>query len=126
MLFFDKETLCTLLTIIFLTYYFSPEKLRQFYGKFALAASKEEIEDEINNVALLGEENPTLKYEDKYLEDIKNMSTEYIFDEFEKELEKSKANEFFLLEKNEYHENIIEIKDKLGEIETQLAEYKDD
>ena len=84
MMFFDKETLFTLLTIIFLTYYFSPEKLRQFYGKFALAASKEVIEDEINNVALLGEENPTLKYEDKYLEDIKNMSTEYIFDEFEK------------------------------------------
>lgn len=131
MLFFDKETLCTLLTIFFLTYYFSPEKLKQFYAKFALiSASKEEIEDETNNsydvdinVALLGEEEPESKYESKYLEYIKKMNQDFVFDEKEKELEKSKADEFFLLAKNEACERIKIIKDKLGYIETQLAEY---
>ena len=127
MLFFDKETLCTLLTIFFLTYYFSPKKLRHFYEKFALVASKEEIEDETNNsydvdinAALLGEES---KYEYKYLEYIKKMNQKFVFDEKEKELEKSKADEFFLLAKNEAYTRIKIIKDKLGYIETQLAEY---
>jgi hypothetical protein len=130
MLFFDKETLCTLLTIFFLTYYFSPEKLKQFYAKFALAASKLEIEDETNNsydvdinAALLGEEEPESKYEYKYLEYIKKMNQNFVFDEKEKELEKSKADEFFLLAKNEAYTRIKIIKDKLGYIETQLAEY---
>lgn len=129
MLFFDKETLCTLLTIFFLTYYFSPEKLRQFYYKFALVASKEEIDNSHDvdiNVALLGEEpEPEPKYTDKYLEYIKKMNPEFVFDEKEKELEKSKTNEFFLLAKNEAYERIKETKDKLGYIETQLAEYKE-
>lgn len=138
MLFFDKETLCTLLTIFFLTFYFSPEKLKKFYGKFALIASKEkimELEDETNscdiafdvdiNVALLGEEKPEPKYEDKYLEYIKKMNQDFVFDEKEKELEKNKANDYFLLAKNEAYEKIKEIKDKLGYIETQLAEYKE-
>jgi len=131
MLFFDKETLCTLLTIFFLTYYFSPEKLKQFYAKFALVASKEEINNSENvdiNVALLEEESesePEAKYEDKYLEYIKKMNQDFIFDEKEKELEKYKSNEFFLLAKNEAYERIKEIKDKLGYIEIQLAEYKE-
>ena len=131
MLFFDKETLCTLLTIFFLTYYFSPEKLRQFYYKFALVASKEEIDNSRDvdiNVALLGEEpepEPEPKYTDKYLEYIKKMNQDFVFDEKEKELEKSKTNEFFLLAKNEAYERIKETKDKLGYIETQLAEYKE-
>jgi len=132
MLIFDKETLCTLLTIFFFIFYFSPEKLRHFYEKFALVASKLEIEDETNNsydvdinAALLGEEEPEPKYEDKYLEYIKKMNQDFVFDEKEKELEKSKANEFFLLAKNEAYEKIKEIKDKLGYIETQLAEYKE-
>jgi hypothetical protein len=50
---------------------------------------------------------------------------DFIFDENEKELEKSKTNEFFLLAKNEYYEKIKEIKFQLGYIETQLAEYRE-
>ena len=75
MLIFEKELLCTLLTIFFFTFYFSPAKLRIFYGKFAAFASKE-IENEstesdyvVVNEALLGVEKPELKYEDKYLDD---------------------------------------------------------
>jgi hypothetical protein len=131
MFIFEKEVLCSLLTIFFLTFYFSPAKLRNFYVKFALFASKEqmmEIENESSdseNVALLGEEKPESKYEDKYLENIKKMNMDFIFDENEKELEKSKTNEFFLLAKNEYYEKIKEIKFQLGYIETQLAEYRE-
>jgi hypothetical protein len=128
MLFFDKETLCTLLTIFFLTFYFSPTKLREFYGKFALFASKEQIMEIVNessdsdNVVV---EKSEPKYEDKYLEDIKKMNADFVFDKKEKELQKSKADEFFLLAKNEYYKKIKEIKSELGYIETQLAEYRE-
>ena len=130
MFIFEKEVLCSLLTIFFLTFYFSPAKLRRFYSKFAAFASDKkfmEIEDESNdseNVDVVVEK-PEMKYEDKYLENIKKMNTDFIFDEKEKELEKSKTNEFFLLAKNEYYEKIKEIKFQLGYIETQLAEYRE-
>ena len=130
MFIFEKEVLCSLLTIFFLTYYFSPPKLREFYIKFALFASEKKImtienesSDSENIVVVV--EKPELNYEYKYLEDIKKMNLDFIFDEKEKELEKSKANEFFLLAKNEYYEKIKEIKDKLGYIESQLAEYRE-
>jgi hypothetical protein len=132
MLFFEKETLCTLLAIFFLTYYFSSEKRKQLYNRFGVFASRpflefgnednlfgEELEEEL-------EEKLEEKYEDKYLEDIKKLSTEFVFDEKEKELEKRKIEEFFLLEKDEYYKKINEIKDKLGYIERQLAEYSDE
>ena len=126
MFIFEKEVLCSLLTIFFLTYYLSPAKLRDFYNKVASFAS-EEIENESteSDDVVVDVKKPELKYEDKYLEDIKKMNSDFIFDEKEQYLEKSKTHEFFLLAKNEYYEEIKEIKDKLGYIESQLAEYKE-
>jgi len=135
MIFFEKDIIYTILSILFLTYYFSPEKYDYIYNQFLLFITKKQNLDLKNNaivdsdsveIQVNSDFKLQVKYEDKYLDDIKNLSSEFVFDDSEKELEMVKINEFFLLEKNEYYEKINEIKTKMGEIETQLSEYKNE
>jgi hypothetical protein len=47
-------------------------------------------------------EKPEIKYEDKYLDDVKKMSTEYVFTLSENTLISDKFNEFFIVHKNNF------------------------
>jgi hypothetical protein len=86
---------------------------------------KEEEEQEENIVKEKMEEvKPEPKYEDKYLNEIRNLSKEYVFDEKEEKLKNQKNIEFQQIIKKEYLDKIEEFKDKLGKIEIKLTKYE--
>jgi len=61
-----------------------------------------------------------IKYEDKYLVDIRKLNKEFIFDDIEKELEEKKSDEIFTTLNNNYKEKVKSINVRLKEIETEL------
>jgi hypothetical protein len=72
-----------------------------------------------------------VKYEDKYLVDIRKLNKEFIFDDEEKQLEEKKKDEIFTTLINNYKEDINSVNVRLKEIETELkntdtAEYRID
>jgi hypothetical protein len=64
------------------------------------------------------------KYEDKFLEDIRKLNKEFVFDEKEEELERNKFDEFFLLSQKEYTKKMKDIKDRIASIEL-IIKYND-
>jgi hypothetical protein len=64
------------------------------------------------------------KYEDKFLEDIRKLNKEFVFDEKEEELERNKFDEFFSLAQEEHKKKLIDIKDKIWSIEREIEIQK--
>ena len=147
----NQETIYSLLTIFFLSYYVRGKIqpiVTQFYNNLnffnlfsVLMTSQDmtkifELENshannqqiEMNNPEM---NNPEMKYENKFLDDIRKLNKEFIFDEKELELEKNKFNEFFLLAQDDYLnklKEIKEIKDKMSsnELEIKKCEQNSD
>ncbi len=139
----NPGSICSLLTIFFLSYYNKSLLLKiyndfNFFYFFSLLMTSREImeiendENDENDEICEKTENTSVvkkqetKYEDKFLEDIRKMNKEYVFDEEEQELERKKCDEFFLLAQNEYKKKVNEVKDKIDDIEKQIKKYERD
>ena len=93
--FFNQETLYTIMSIYFVACIISHD-FRElviwpvlYVRSKLMLTSENQREDDTNNdvdICILGEERPEPKYEDKYLEDIRKLSKEFIFDENEEKL----------------------------------------
>jgi len=71
------------------------------------------------------EPKPKPKYEDKFLNEIRKLDKEFIFDEEEERLRSEKFVELHnSLKQSEYFDKIKEIKDKISEIEIKLTKYE--
>jgi hypothetical protein len=64
------------------------------------------------------------KYEDKFLEDIRKLNKEFVFDEKEEELERTKFDEIFLLAQKDYTKKVNEFKDKIWSLEKEIEIQK--
>ena len=71
------------------------------------------------------EQKPKVKYEDKYLEEIRKMNKEYVFDEYEKVEESNHLIELQKKASDERFYQINQICDKMSEIEIKLTKYED-
>jgi hypothetical protein len=85
---------------------------------------QEEEQEEINVKEKMEEVKPEPKYEDKYLNEIRKLSKEYVFDEKEEKLKNQKNIEFQQIIKKEYFDKIEEFKEKLSKIEIKLTKYE--
>jgi len=67
-----------------------------------------------------------VKYEDKYLDEIRKMNKEFEFTEEEKDLEKEKFYEFYSNIKNSYINSIIKYKEEIEEKEKEILDIEDE
>ena len=141
----NQWSIYSILTIIFLSYY-TREKLCpllinfcndiNFFRLFSLLMTSQEIleceddddeeEDEIKSdtsKVSVSTDVPQ-KYEDKFLDDIRKLNKEFVFDEKEEELERNKFDEIFLLAQKEYKNKMKDIKDRIACIE-RIIKYND-
>ena len=143
----NQGTIYSILAIVFVSYYNKPIFFKMYNGfniynnfnffkLFSLLMSSQAILEEIENCDnsenIENDENKAVvtklepKYEDKFLEDIRKMNNEYIFDEKEKELECEKFNEFFLLLQEDHKKKVNDIKDNVDDIEKKIKKYEND
>jgi len=150
MLLLSKEFIISLAFITFFYYYKYPNDLNILLLNIHLYISKsvrKYVNEDIIDYLLIGDgcsiegdtksefesdfdessEDDTLealikeiKYEDKYLVDIRKLNKEFIFDNIEKELEEKKSDEIFTTLNNNYKEKVKSINVRLKEIETEL------
>ena len=132
----NQGSIYSILTIFFLSYY-ARQKVYpilikicndvNFFRLFTMIISSQEIleEDEKkpddNPVAIM---DVPEKYEDKFLNDIRKLNKEFVFDEKEEELERNKFDEIFLLVQKDYTKKIKDIKDRIASIE-RIIKYND-
>ena len=133
----NQGSIYSILTIIFFSYY-ARQKVYpivikiyndvNFFRLFTMLMSSKEIleEDEENKpddtpVAIM---DVPEKYEDKFLEDIRKLNKEFVFDEKEEELECNKFDEIFLLAQKDYTNKMKDIKDRIASIE-RIIKYND-
>jgi hypothetical protein len=64
------------------------------------------------------------KYEDKFLNDIRKLNNEFVFDEKEEELERNKFDEIFLLAQKDYTKKVNEVKDEIWSLEKEIEIQK--
>jgi hypothetical protein len=69
-------------------------------------------------------QKPQLKYEDKYLDEIRKMDKEYKFTDTENENYVVKIDEFYKTLIKEYNDNIEDLKNRVFKIETKIARYE--
>jgi hypothetical protein len=81
---------------------------------------KEQIDEEVK----VQEVKPEIKYEDKFLEDIRKMNKEYVFTEDEKIEEGKQYFELLSKESDERVYQINKFNDKIAEIELKLTKYE--
>jgi len=81
---------------------------------------------DVSDISIEKEEKPVIRYEDKYLTDIRKLDKEYIFDEKETEILTEKASSFLNSVKNNYKNRIEEIKERLCIIECNLSDLERD
>ena len=137
--FFNQETLYTIMSIYFVACIISDDfrllltwPVLYVRSKLMLTSGNRTEDDTNNNTnndendCLLGEERPPEpKYEDKYLEDIRKLSKEFIFDENEEKLIGLKFIEFHTsLMEEEYFDKLKEIRTKMSEIAEKLNKYE--
>ena len=137
--FFNQETLYTIISIYFVACIISDDfrllltwPVLYVRSKLMLTSGNRREDDTNNNTnndtndCLLGEEErPEPKYEDKYLEDIRKLSKEFIFDENEEKLIGLKFIEFHTsLMEEEYFDKLKEIRTKMFENTKQLTKYE--
>lgn len=142
----NQGSIYSILTIIFLSYY-TREKLSpllikiyddiNFFRLFSLLMTSQEIlecedddesesEDAIDNATADSNAITDVpeKYEDKFLDNIRKLNKEFVFDEKEEELQRNKFDEFFLLAQEEYTKKMKDIKDRIASIE-RIIKYND-
>ena len=129
MLGLNPESICSLLTIFFLSYYARENVYPKFFNFFnffnlfsALMSSQVIITDEVITDQVIAAdqtscEKEEIKYEDKFLDAIRQMDNEYIFDENETEIERNKFDELLLLAQEEYNKKVNDVKDRIASIE---------
>ena len=129
--FFNQETLYTIMSIYFVAYFVSNDFRELVTWPVLYVRSKlmlesgNRSEDDTNDCLLGEEERPEPKYEDKYLEDIRKLSKEFIFDENEEKLIGLKFIEFHTsLMEEEYFDKLKEIRTKMSEIAEKLNKYE--
>jgi hypothetical protein len=133
--FFNQETLYTIMSIYFVLYFVSNDfrelvtwPVLYVRSKLMLESvnqSKDDTNNDTNQCLLGEEERPEPKYEDKYLEDIRKLSKEFIFDENEEKLIGIKFIEFHTsLMEEEYFNKLKEIRTKMFENTKQLTKYE--
>jgi len=88
-------------------------------------------EDEVKEEKPLEEEKPVepkpeIKYEDKFLEDIRKMNKEYVFDSNEKIEEGKKYLELLKKASDERLSQLTQIRDSISQIELKLIKYEVD
>ena len=138
MFYLDEDSMYSLLFIFFLSYCIRGKVypiLIKFYNDinffrlFTMIMSSCEIleEDEKkpddNVVAIM---DVPEKYEDKFLNDIRKLNKEFIFDEKEEALYRNKSAEFFLLAQEEDIKKINDIKNIIIDIEKQIKRCESD
>ena len=134
MLGLNPESICSLLTIFFLSYYtrgkmyFILTKFCNDYNFFNLfniiMSSQVMMEQIITEQETIQENNACEKeepkYEDKFLDDIRKMNKDFVFDEKEEELQRNKFDELFLLAQEEDNNKVSE--EKMDETRLQIQE----
>ena len=135
----NQGSIYSILTIIFLSYY-TREKVYpilikfyndiNFFRLFTMIMSSQEMNEILEDDEKKPDDNVVAitdvpeKYEDKFLEDIRKLNKEFVFDEKEEELERNKFDEIFLLAQKEYTNKMKEIKDRIASIE-RIIKYND-
>ena len=149
----SKEELLTIAIIAFVSYYIYPNKaniniflfniqnLIHKYINLAYFLLSEDIfgnspdydellsqedEDEDDNNDNVVEFKPELKYEDKYLDQLRNLSREFIFTNTEIEEEECKINEIFTTLNNNNKTEINKLSKRLAMIESTLKNNSHD
>ena len=133
----NQGSIYSILTIIFFSYY-ARQKVYpivikiyndvNFFRLFTMLMSSKEILEEEDEkkpddtpVAIM---DVPEKYEDKFLNDIRKLNKEFVFDEKEEELQRTKFDEIFLLAQKDYTKKMKDIKDRIASIE-RIIKYND-
>ena len=137
----NQGSIYSILTIFFLSYY-TRQKMYpilikiyndvNFFRLFTLLMTSREIfeEDENTSNDNTDSNNETAKtvipekYEDKFLDDIQKLNKDFIFDEKEEELERTKFDEIFLLAQKDYNKKVNDIKDEIWSLEKEIEIQK--
>ena len=135
----NQGSIYSIITIIFFSYYTRQKVypiLVKFYNDvnffrlFTLIMSSQEMIEVFEEnekkpddarSAIMGVPE---KYEDKFLNDIRKLNKEFVFDEKEEELERTKFDEFFLLAQNDYTKKMNEVKDEIWSLEKEIEIQK--
>ena len=99
-------------------YFFIQEQYEKQREKQKLEEKKETVEEEKPI------KKPPVKYEDKYLEDIRKMDKNYVFTEEEEKIKLNKLNEAFNSLLKEKREKLEICEKKVAEICIKIEEYK--
>ena len=133
----NQGSIYSILTIFFLSYY-ARQKVYpiiikiyndvNFFRLFTMLMSshvilEEEYEKKPDDNVLAITDVPE-KYEDKFLEDIRKLNKEFVFDEKEEELERTKFDEIFLLAQKDYTKKVNEVKDEIWSLEKEIEIQK--
>ena len=135
----NQGSIYSILTIFFLSYY-ARQKVYpilikiyndvNFFRLFTMLMSSQQIleEDEEKKP----DDTPVTimdvpeKYEDKFLNDIRKLNKEFVFDEKEESLYRNKSAEFFLLAQEEDIKKINDLKNIIIDIGKQIKRYESD
>ena len=133
----NQGSIYSILTIFFLSYY-ARQKVYpiiikiyndvNFFRLFTMLMSshvilEEEYEKKPDDNVLAITDVPE-KYEDKFLEDIRKLNKDFVFDEKEEELERTKFDEIFLLAQKDYTKKVNEVKDEIWSLEKEIEIQK--
>lgn len=94
------------------------------YDHLLLEENDDNHSQVVSSVESIVDGNHKVKYEDKYLEEIRKMNKEYVFDEYEKAEESKHLFELMKKASDERLEKITKISDKMSEIEIKLSKYE--
>ena len=142
--FFNPETIYTLFGIYIVAYFVCDDVNNLFYWSALFMRSKlfntnNLINDNLNNdpnndpnndnqsenIVLTNESISQIRYEHKYLEDVKNLPNQFYFNEQDIVIQNIKFNDFLSLAKEEYYKQEEEIKDKIAIIDIELEKHKE-
>ena len=132
LIFFNLETLYTIMSIYFIACIINDDFRLLFTWPVLYVRSKlmlileNHFEEDINNDVKTNfvEDISKPKYEDKYLEDIRKLSKEFIFDENEEKLIGVKIKEFHTSLMEEYFNKLKEIRSTISETAEQITKYE--
>ena len=135
----NQGSIYSILTIIFFSYY-ARQKVYpilikiyndvNFFRLFTMIMSSQEMNENLEESENKPDDNVVAitdvpeKYEDKFLEDIRKLNKEFVFDEKEEELERNKFDEIFLLAQKEYTKKVNEVKDEIWSLEKEIEIQK--
>ena len=112
------------LYLLYKKLYFFLQEYHEFWNK-VLKPDYFEIEDKSIDQKPEYKPKPQVKYEDKYLEEIRKMNKEYEFTEEEKQLQVKKFEQIFDDLVNEKREKITESELKIKNIRLKIKDHKD-